>query len=393
MFWTNSELRPATAISICEIVNRPDKFVSRDPHLVVDKAEWIQCRYLLVKVQPRDTALKQPLPRPTERKTCGWIAQDPTRHLQLGSQQILIPKPASPVFLLADEEDGGDHTDSDASDVGDEIDAILGLSINDDSLDNEFSSSSALSSGSKRRRESVDSELDMPRKLDSVMQAEKAAAVHELVTPFAPGQSNLKDLPKLPEPGWASSSQIALRRLTQDIKAMEKIQTTTPPGELGWYMDFGDVSNVFQWIVELHSFPERLPLAQDMKALGCQSVVLEIRFGSMYPISPPFVRVVSPMFRPFVEGGGGHITAGGAVCSELLTSSGWLPTLSVDKILLQVRLGLYDEERPARLDTGISARGRSYGILQALEAYKRAVRTHGWKMPDDFGSIDLLKPK
>lgn len=31
-----------------------------------------------------------------------------------------------------------------------------------------------------------------------------------------------------------------------------------------------------------------------------------------YPFSPPFARIVTPRFLPFMNGGGGHITAGGA---------------------------------------------------------------------------------
>jgi ubiquitin-conjugating enzyme E2 Q len=76
---------------------------------------------------------------------------------------------------------------------------------------------------------------------------------------------------------------------------------------------------MYQWIVELHSFDDGLPLAKDMKKAGIKSVVLEIRFGKDFPMSPPFVRVIRPRFLPFMSGGGGNVTAGGAMCMELLT--------------------------------------------------------------------------
>ncbi|CAK7239601.1 MAG: hypothetical protein STHCBS139747_001032 [Sporothrix thermara] len=68
---------------------------------------------------------------------------------------------------------------------------------------------------------------------------------------------------------------------------MQKVQTSTPLPELGWYINFAHLDNMFQWIVELHSFDVILPLAQDMLALGVSSIVCELRFGADYPMSPP----------------------------------------------------------------------------------------------------------
>ncbi|KAJ7474937.1 hypothetical protein FB451DRAFT_1247033 [Mycena latifolia] len=30
----------------------------------------------------------------------------------------------------------------------------------------------------------------------------------------------------------------------------------------------------------------------------------------MYPIGPPFFRIITPRFLPFIQGGGGHVTGG-----------------------------------------------------------------------------------
>lgn len=53
-------------------------------------------------------------------------------------------------------------------------------------------------------------------------------------------------------------------------------------------------------------------------------------------MSPPFIRVVRPRFRGFGQGGGGHVTVGGALCMELLTNSGWSAVSSLESVLLQV---------------------------------------------------------
>ena len=187
----------------------------------------------------------------------------------------------------------------------------------------------------------------------------------------------------LDPPSYATPS--ATMRLNRELKTILKIQDTTPLHELGWYLDAELVSNVYQWIVELHSFDSTLPLAQDMKAAGMTSVVLEIRFGKDYPHSPPFVRVIRPRFLPFMQGGGGHVTGGGAMCMELLTNSGWSAVSSIESVLLQVRMAIMNlEPKPARLESKSKAAQRDYGTHEAMDAYIRACRTHGWQIPKDF---------
>ncbi|KAJ6441786.1 ubiquitin-conjugating enzyme E2 Q2 [Purpureocillium lavendulum] len=205
------------------------------------------------------------------------------------------------------------------------------------------------------------------------------------LTSFAPRMLEMESIPKLPAPSWASSSPQALQAVNREVKDLHRIQSKTAYQELGWTMDMEGVDNLFHWIVELHSFDTSLPLGQDMMRLGVQSVVLEIRFGASFPMSPPFVRVVRPRFLPFSRGGGGHVTAGGAICSELLTNSGWSPALSMEKVFLQVRLGLCELDPPARLDP--RKYSQDYGIMEAVEAYKRAALVHGWRIPPEMADM------
>lgn len=151
---------------------------------------------------------------------------------------------------------------------------------------------------------------------------------------FIPGILDLSDLPQLEFPSYASGG--ASKRIQSDLKSIIKLQQTQPLDELGFYVDEDRTDNIYQWIVELHSFPDHLPLVKDMKEKNLQSIVLEIRFGSQYPMSPPFVRVIKPRFRGFAQGGGGHVTVGGALCMELLTNSGWSAVSSLESVLLQV---------------------------------------------------------
>jgi ubiquitin-conjugating enzyme E2 Q len=51
-------------MSINEIINCPTQFVSSSPYIVVQHIDWIQCRYLLVKLE--DAVLTTPNPTTTE---------------------------------------------------------------------------------------------------------------------------------------------------------------------------------------------------------------------------------------------------------------------------------------------------------------------------------------
>jgi ubiquitin-conjugating enzyme E2 Q len=114
----------------------------------------------------------------------------------------------------------------------------------------------------------------------------------------------------LPPPIDATPS--ATMALQRELRAMLKEQEKADSlRDLGWYMPpefVGD--NLFQWIVELHSFDEALPIAKDLKAKKLTSLVFEIRFPPSFPLSPPFFRILKPRFLPFIQGGGGHVTGG-----------------------------------------------------------------------------------
>ena len=83
----------------------------------------------------------------------------------------------------------------------------------------------------------------------------------------------------MPPPYEASPS--ATMALQRELRAMVKEQdSATSLKELGWYMPpdlMGD--NLFQWIVELHSFEETLPIAKGMKtACVILSIMLNCPF-------------------------------------------------------------------------------------------------------------------
>ena len=144
---------------------------------------------------------------------------------------------------------------------------------------------------------------------------------------------------------------------------------------------------MFRWIVELHSFDGHLPLAKDMKEKDCKSIVLELSFGGTFPWAPPFARIIRPRFLDFAHGGGGNVTQGGAICSEILVTDGWLPSYSIEKVIMQIRLQLCDMDRPARLLLRGPAAASDYSVGEAIDAYKRAALSHGWTVSADLNHI------
>jgi len=59
------------------------------------------------------------------------------------------------------------------------------------------------------------------------------------------------------------------------------VQDTHEAEEIGWFINRDLIENVYQWIIELHSFDDSLPLTQDMKKNNIKSVVMEARFGKV----------------------------------------------------------------------------------------------------------------
>ncbi|KAK1459456.1 polymerase [Colletotrichum melonis] len=358
--WAGSELKLYAAMSLCEIINRPERFKSVHPYYVVDEVDWIQCRYLIIQRNQSVKHEEEPETKPE------YILQDPKwQPVGINNTVLEIPAAALPKWRQKSVVPGSSWsqpiilTDDSGDDQPDDFDKIMDL---------------------RKEEENDNKDADTV-----VLDAEPETDPDK--TSFTPGTLDVTTLPQLPAPSWASDA--GRKVLGKELGKLQKVQATTPLHQLGWFIDFSNITNMFQWIIELHSFEKSLPLAEDMERAGVESIVLEIRFGRQFPHSPPFVRVVRPRFLPFSRRGGGHVTAGGAMCMELLTNSGWSVASSMESVLLQVHLALCNlEPFPARLEyqgTGqMTGGGPDYGVDEAIDAYRRSAMTHGWQVPPDL---------
>ena len=357
--WPFSRLKVSSAVVLNEIVNAPDRFVSRSPHLVVAQLDWIQARYLFVSIE--DKSIKESKPTLVHQQDPNYT---PFGH---DRQPVCLPITAVSRSRRASEQavlkSGNKKLKIGVLETPPE-DVLL-------SEDTDVEDSLMFFPTEEEQEARKTDETALTSQKQSI--PSKRAAAEPPKTDFVPGTHDIESLPLIQPPAYATSA--ATRTLQRELTSTLKIQDSHPIHELGWYIDREMITNVYQWILELHSFEASLPLAQELKAKDLKSVVLEIRFGKDYPMSPPFVRVIRPRFLSFNEGGGGHVTAGGALCMELLTNSGWSAVSNIESVLLQVRMAMSSTDpRPARL-----ARGpvKDYGVGEAVEAYIRACNMHG----------------
>ncbi|OOO13475.1 PARP catalytic domain protein [Aspergillus oryzae] len=361
--WPNSILNIDKALSLNEVVNAPEQFVHNGNYYVVDKLDWIQPRYLIIghKSASLMTADAGLVPSITYTQHPDYQA--------LGPNHQALTLPISAVSSHWSQRYAETTTRS--------------------ACEGQLSHNVALVSDDDR--DSVTTIADDDWLLDAGAIASTGThdevaneAFHDLSkTDFRPGSLKESALQLLGPPKYATT--LATKSLQRHLQATLKVQEREPLHALGWYIDPALVNNVYQWIVQLHSFEPSLPLAKDLKAVGLTAIVMELRFPPQFPMSPPFVRIIRPRFLPFSQGGGGHVTAGGAMCMELLTSSGWSPVSSIESVLLQVRMALTSTDPvPARLE---QRRMQDYSVGEAVAAYTRVCQLHGWAVPDDLREV------
>lgn len=326
-----SELKIGSALALNEIVNAPNEYVSKTPHLVVSQLDWIQTRYLFVQTcngnggpqtaTPPNKASKEIVPQHV-------VEQDSSYTPRGVGGLLVIPRSAIPSHRGSSvrtvsksakrRKTSTGASKMDPIDVDAEDDYASVATLEEDRIilhdAEDVSEPDTVDTGiitpapSKGKGKMTSGFL-------SKLIGTKPSTPPQSLTDYTPGQLDYSVLPMLAQPAWATPS--ATRRLMQDFKSVIAVQNKTPMHELGWHIDEDKIENMYQWIVELHSFDPTLPLAQDMKKKGIASIVLEMRFGKDYPMSPPFVRVIRPRFLGFQQGGGGHVTAGGAMCMEV----------------------------------------------------------------------------
>ncbi|KAF2726014.1 hypothetical protein K431DRAFT_299725 [Polychaeton citri CBS 116435] len=404
--WPNSILRISSAIALNEIVNAPAEFVSSSPFYVVNQLDWIQTRYLFVQISPSDPSIKAG----DEKKPEKELEQDPARRPKgLNGSDVMIPagsarKRSLDAVAESDDEIASKEGKGVVSVVLSPLKKLKSLhggagkmappSKPEAQLDIDVDATSDVTDDDDRQIL-----LESSERLDAKLVGRSSETIvvpnpQPLFTDYEPGTLDFTKLPLMPMPQYASPQ--TTKRLMTELLQLSTVQDSTPLSELGWHIPVDQIENAYQWIVELHSFhtfSPTHPLVIDMRKEKVKSIVLEVRFGKDFPYSPPYIRVMSPRFLTLQQGGGGHIVAGGAMCMELLTNTGWSAICSMESVFMQVRMAIGASVPAARLAQdwrGDEAGGSAYGTQEAAEGYLRACRAHGWEVPEGFKEVAYM---
>lgn len=136
--------------------------------------------------------------------------------------------------------------------------------------------------------------------------------------------------------------------------------------------------SLYNWEVKMHAdgFPRDCALRGELHRFGAQhrsglaAIIMDVRFPDSYPMAPPFIRVVRPRFHMHT----GHVTIGGSVCMQLLTPSGWLPSVALETVFVAIRSEMV--EGGGRIDL---SNQNDYTEAEAKEAFNRVADRYGWK--------------
>ncbi|KAG6842220.1 hypothetical protein C0991_000190 [Blastosporella zonata] len=230
---------------------------------VCDYTHWIICRYLLVKGAIDSSYEGIAVPQPSKNIAFPLVKLDPSHPVTLNSRHIEIPEPTYQIeaLLKARQAEFGEEK-NDPDDVAvfevEHVPRQTIESLEDEDVDmmdvdmdyyhdSGFSSSKvATSSNATRASKSRNFRAD-----DWKHDAEWVKrTVGHLMPP--PSDANPR------------ATMAVQRELKAALKEQESANSLK---ELGWFMPpdlIGD--NLFQWIVEMHSFDEDLPIARDLKA-------------------------------------------------------------------------------------------------------------------------------
>ncbi|CAG8329945.1 unnamed protein product [Penicillium salamii] len=385
--WPQSRLKISTMVSLNEVVNSIEDFSEHWPHYVVRQLDWIQTRYLFVQFSIPEIAARYPSKSSTfNKQDDGIFYEQHPFHLARGLKEVPI---GIPISILKGQRGKIHRTNVHSKSWAEGFDlSPKRRKLIVEGEGNETEENISVGENENDDNVSVGTEMEDISILLSDDEAPKSQKEtvedSDPKTDFLPGTLQEDSLPMLGHPRYATTP--ATKVLQQHLAVTLKTQNQVPLHDLGWYVDHKLINTVYQWIVELHSFDSEIPLAKDLQTVNMQSIVLELRFPSQFPMDPPFIRVIRPRFLGFAQGGGGHVTSGGAMCLELLTQSGWLPTASIESVLLQVRMAILNPDpRPARLS--LNASKMDYSVGEAVDAYKRVSSSHGWQISKDIEEL------
>ena len=192
--------------------------------------------------------------------------------------------------------------------------------------------------------DTIASDAALARQLQAELNGEGRPAPKRGRDPFAQDlTADSDDEPaakKAKAPPWQGKRGTA--RMFAEMSALRKWKGSPRVFDIEMVQDRAD-----KWRFSVNGFDNDCSagrnLNSDLRKLRGQSCIkMEITFPSDYPTRPFFLRCVSPRFCWYT----GHVTAGGAICIEALTTEGtpgsWQPDICVESVLNTVFMNFLD---------------------------------------------------
>lgn len=130
--------------------------------------------------------------------------------------------------------------------------------------------------------------------------------------------------------------------------------------------------NIWNFKLHYENFKDYNELYNDMKKYNIEYIDIEVIIPNEFPFEPPFIRIIGPVFQYKT----GHITVGGSICMDILTTDKWNCVMGLDKIILIIKHNIIDGK--GKID--INRLGQKYSYKEAVSAFNRMVKNHPeWK--------------
>lgn len=156
------------------------------------------------------------------------------------------------------------------------------------------------------------------------------------------------------------------KRLLMEYSRIQKKQTEVDCIALDY--EVLETEDLTTWTVKLLNIDSDSKLFTDMQAMEVDAIYLSVKFTERYPIVPPTIRVIKPGFVPLT----GHVTAGGAICFELLTNQGWSPAINMDNLFINIKAIISEDGRiQKKVDP-------TYTEANSKAGRERFMKAHNW---------------
>jgi len=123
-----------------------------------------------------------------------------------------------------------------------------------------------------------------------------------------------------------------------------------------------------EFIVEMFDFGD-CKISKSMKKFNIKSIKFHIIIPEQYPSRPPFVRVISPIFKA----GSGFVMGGGSLCVDVLTYEGWSCVYTIQTLMMAIKSLMMTDT-----NTAVIVKVAEYSLENAKKSYAFTTKWHKW---------------